>query len=229
MSLSASHATARARMLRDIEQEYALTRGLTGRAVFPERIAAVMGRVPRHAFVPPEMESFAYENHPLSIGYGQTISQPFIVALMTDLLDPPAHGRLLEVGCGCGYQAAVLSLLAAEIYSIEIIPALAATADQRLRELGYENVTVACRDGYYGWPEHGPYDGIIVAAAAIEVPPPLLEQLKPGGRLILPVGSPAGLQTLIAVTRKEDGSFRRQEVLGVAFVPLTGNRSRGKD
>ncbi|MDH5297797.1 MAG: protein-L-isoaspartate O-methyltransferase, partial [Desulfobulbaceae bacterium] len=147
---------------------------------------------------------------------------PFIVALMTDLLDPREEDRILEVGCGCGYQAAVLSLLAREVYSTEIIPQLATTAGERLKKLGYDNVTVGSMDGYYGWQEKAPFDGIIVTAAAESVPPPLLLQLKAGGRLILPVGPPMGFQKLVTVTKGEGNTCHTNEILGVAFVPLTG-------
>ncbi len=222
------YAAAKAGMLDDIEREYAFTRGLTGRAMLPERVAAALRVVPRHLFVPAELCHLAYGNHPLGIGRGQTISQPFIVALMTDLLDPPAAGRVLEVGCGCGYQAAVLSQLVAEVYSVEILSELAETATSRLARLGYDNVTVANRDGALGWPEFAPFDGILVAAAAETVPPALLEQLKPGGRLVLPVGSPYGYQELVAITRRADGVLERRDVLGVAFVPLTGGHGQGR-
>ena len=209
-------------MVHDIDTEYALTRGLTGRDSLPKQIRQSFIDVPRHEFVPSELHSYAYENHPLPIGHGQTISQPFIVALMTDLLNPKNTDRILEIGCGCGYQAAILSTLVAEVYSTEIIPTLAGTAEKRLHRLGYHNVTVGEKDGYYGWPEHGPFDGIIVTAAAITVPLPLVEQLQPGGRLVLPMGAPSELQRLVTVTKKKGNDYVMEEILGVAFVPLTG-------
>ena len=221
-AVSSARAGQISKMLHDIDFEYSMTRGLTGRAKLPAQIRQSFAKVPRHEFVPFELRNFAYENHPLPIGNGQTISQPFIVALMTDLLEPESTHRILEVGCGCGYQAAILSTLADEIYSAEIIPELAITARERLLRLGYKNVTVAQRDGYYGWPEHSPYDGIIVTAAADSVPPPLLNQLKQGGRLVLPTGPPFGPQRLLRITRDKE-SFHKEEILGVAFVPLTGD------
>ncbi|MFC1512938.1 protein-L-isoaspartate(D-aspartate) O-methyltransferase [Thermodesulfobacteriota bacterium] len=217
-----AHASQIARMLRDIDKEYALTCGFTGRKSLPARIRQSFSQVPRHEFVPPELRSFAYEDHPLPIGQGQTISQPFIVALMTDLLNPQKTDRILEVGCGCGYQAAILSTLVAEVYSTEIIPGLAKTAEERLRDRGYNNIMVGEKDGYYGWPEHAPFDGIIVTAAAVTVPPPLVDQLQPGGRLVLPVGPPYGYQRLAVITKGMEEDHHIEEILGVAFVPLTG-------
>ncbi len=217
-----AHADRVSRMLRDIDMEYSLTRGYTGRNRMPTRIRESLAQVPRHEFVPPDLRAAAYENHPLPIGQGQTISQPFIVALMTDLLNPADDHRILEVGCGCGYQAAVLSMLAKEVYSAEIITTLAVAARDRLRRLGYGNITVEAMDGYYGWPEHAPYDGIIVTAASVSVPQPLVRQLRPGGRLVLPVGPPAGFQQLVTVTKGEGGAVHTEVILGVAFVPLTG-------
>jgi len=217
-----AHAGRISRMLRDIDMEYSLTSGFTGRESMPKRIRESFAQVPRHEFVPPDLRAAAYDNHPLPIGQGQTISQPFIVALMTDLLNPESNHRILEVGCGCGYQAAILSTLVKEVYSIEIIEPLAVTARERLRRLGYGNVTVGEMDGYYGWLEHAPFDGIIVTAAAVSVPQPLVRQLKPGGRLVLPVGPPAGFQQLVTVTKGEGGTVHTEVILGVAFVPLTG-------
>lgn len=220
--LSTYHAKLVSRMLHDIDTEYSLTRGFTGHDSLPEHIRQSFADVPRHEFVPSKLHSYAYENHPLPIGHGQTISQPFIVALMTDLLNLKSTDRILEIGCGCGFQAAILSTLVAEIYSTEIIPSLACTAQRRLQRLGYHNVTVGEIDGYYGWPEHAPFDGIIVTAAAIKVPQPLVEQLKPGGRLVLPVGAPSELQRLVTVTKGKGKDYEMEEILGVAFVPLTG-------
>ena len=178
--------------------------------------------VPRHELVPDQQVRFAYENRPLPIGYGQTISQPYIVALMTDLLAPQANDVMLEVGTGSGYQAAVLSELVAEVYSIEIIDQLALRAAADLERLGYDNVVSKLGDGYYGWAEHAPFDGIVVTAAASHVPPPLVEQLKPGGRMVIPVGSSFMTQQLLLVEKTEDGDVVTRQVAAVRFVPLTG-------
>jgi len=209
-------------MLRIIESECRFTKGFTGREVFQHEVLEAMGQVPRDAFVPGALKSFAYNNSPLPIGNGQTISQPFIVALMTDLLNPGKDDVILEVGAGSGYQAAILSLLVNKVYSIEIIATLAAQAAESLAKLGYENVEVRHGDGYRGWPEHAPFDGIIVTAATDHVPPPLKEQLKPGGRLIIPVGYSHMAQQLLLLEKDETGKFTTSNVLPVAFVPLTG-------
>jgi protein-L-isoaspartate(D-aspartate) O-methyltransferase len=164
---------------------------------------------------------YAYANGPAGIGHGQTISQPYIVALMTDLLKPEPDQVMLEIGTGSGYQAAVLSRLIRQVYSIEILAPLAEQARSRLKRLGYNNITLRQGDGYHGWPEHGPFDGIVVTAAATHIPPALLEQLKPGARLVIPVGTPFLHQELIVVERRPDGSFDSRDILGVAFVPLT--------
>jgi protein-L-isoaspartate(D-aspartate) O-methyltransferase len=158
----------------------------------------------------------------MPIGHGQTISQPYIVALMTDLLEIDSDSRVLEIGTGCGYQAAVLAEIAGHVYTLEIIPALEIEARERLEALGYRNVTVALGNGRAGWPEHAPYDAIIVTAAAESIPPPLIEQLRPGGRLVIPIGQPGWGQSLELVTKAEDGQIEHREVLPVAFVPLTG-------
>jgi len=214
------YSLAQVEMLRTIEQETAVTRLLTGRHAISSAVMAAMARVPRADFVPAELRRQAYGNYPLPIGCGQTISQPFIVALMTDLLDPsPAH-TVLEVGTGSGYQAAILSLLVERIYSVELVPELAASARQLLTTLGYRNVTVRNGDGYAGWTEHAPFDGIIVTAAATEIPEPLVSQLRPGGRMVIPVGPPFGHQELLLVAKDPVGEVKVKEVLGVAFVPL---------
>lgn len=211
------------RMLRDIRWETTETRTWIGKSELDPRVLEAMKQVPRHAFVPYGMEELAYDNGPLSIGQGQTISQPFIVALMSDLLATQAHHVVLEVGCGSGYQSAVLSRLVKRVYSIEIVPALAQVAQERLLRLGYGNVTVRQGDGYQGWPEHAPFDGIIVTAAAPEIPPPLLEQLRPGGCMVIPVGLPHGSQDLLLVKKYPHGQISVRNVLPVAFVPLTGD------
>jgi protein-L-isoaspartate(D-aspartate) O-methyltransferase len=187
-----------------------------------EKILAVMSKVPRHRFVPEGDMYNAYGNFPLPIGHGQTISQPYIVALMTDLLALNKEQSVLEVGTGSGYQAAVLSGVACKVYSIEIVAPLAAAAAKVLSELGYANVEVKAGDGSSGWPEHAPYDGIIVTAAAEHIPQPLLDQLKPGGRLVIPVGGQFDIQQLMLITKDRAGAFHRLNIEPVRFVPLTG-------
>lgn len=187
-----------------------------------ERVLDVMAEVPRHRFVPDSERYAAYFNHPLPIGYGQTISQPYIVALMTDLLRLDKRHTVLEVGTGSGYQTAALSALAGQVYSIEIVEPLAAHAAGLLRELGYANVEVKSGDGHQGWPEHAPYDGIIVTAAADEIPQTLIDQLKPGGRMVIPVGGWSHVQELMLITKDMDGDAHRKDILPVRFVPLTG-------
>jgi protein-L-isoaspartate(D-aspartate) O-methyltransferase len=209
-------------MLRTIEVECSFTKGLTGRSSLLPEVMEAMRLVSRHDFVPPILKSMAYENTPLPIGKGQTISQPFIVALMTDLLCPEKGDVILEVGAGSGYQAAILSLLVRQVYTIEIIPDLAERAKELLQRLGYGNIEVRQGDGYNGWPEqHALFDGIIVTAAATHVPPSLQEQLKPGGRLIIPVGSPYMSQDLLVLEKDQQGMFTTRNVLPVSFVPLT--------
>ncbi len=212
----------RQEMLRTIEMETRMTQGFTGVAALRPEVMEAMASVPRQEFVPAHLRHHAYANSPLPIGNGQTISQPFIVALMTDLLCSEPNDVMLEVGGGCGYQAAVLSLLVSKIYSIEIIPSLARATTHRLQKLGYHNVEVRQGDGYHGCPEHAPFDGIIVTAAVSFVPRPLQEQLRPGGRLVLPVGSPHSVQELMVLEKKKDNSIVSRNVLSVAFVPLTG-------
>lgn len=208
-------------MLRDIEDEVQLTRSLTGIDSLDPRVLQAMAQVPRHRFVPEPSRAMAYANGPVSIGHAQTVSQPYIVALMTHLLRPEPSHRVLEVGAGSGYQAAVLSLLVRQVYSLEIIPQLADAAAMRLQELGYDNVSVRVGDGYNGWPEQAPYDRIIVTAAAPSIPPPLIAQLVPGGRMVIPVGLPYQHQELMLVKKDMDNKTDVQIILGVAFVPLT--------
>jgi protein-L-isoaspartate(D-aspartate) O-methyltransferase len=211
------------RMLRDIGWETSETRAWIGKSGLDPRVLEAMRQVPRHAFVPQGLEACAYDNGPLSIGSGQTISQPFIVALMSDLLATRPHHVVLEVGCGSGYQSAVLSRLVKQVYSVEIVPELAREAQERLSRLGYGNVMVRQGDGYQGWAEHAPFDGIIVTAAAPEIPPPLVEQLKPGGRMVIPVGLPYMRQDLLLLEKDRDGVVTTRNILPVAFVPLTGD------
>ena len=208
-------------MLRSIGQEVAATRRQIGRDALDPRVMEAMATVPRAQFVPASGRYLAYCNGPVPIGHGQTISQPYIVALMTDLLMPRPEDVMLEVGTGSGYQTAVLARLVRHVYSVEIIAALARSAAERLRSLGCDNVTVRNGDGYQGWPDYAPYDGIIVTAAAPHVPAPLLEQLKPGGRLVIPVGMPHSTQELQVVDKNADGSCSSRSILFVAFVPLT--------
>ncbi len=196
----------------------------TGRSALSERVRQAMASVPREEFVLPEYRHLAYRNTPLPIEAGQTISQPLIVALMTDLLDPQADDVVLEVGTGSGYQAAVLAGLVRHVYSVEIVEQLATSAAQVLQRLDYDNVTVRAGDGYAGWPQHAPFDGIIVTAAADEIPPPLLQQLKPGGKLAIPVGAEHGYQELLLIEVDEAGKVSKKSVLPVRFVPLTGDR-----
>ena len=193
------------------------------RGISDPAVLRAMENVPRHRFVPPQHQSSAYGDHPLPIGYGQTISQPYIVALMTELLNLGSADRALEIGTGCGYQTAVLAEIAEEVYSVEIVPELEAAAAQRLQELGYENVHVRQGDGYEGWAEHAPYAGIIVTAAAPEVPTPLVEQLADGGRLVIPVGTRLGGQDLLLLEKHRE-RVQRTSYGGVLFVPLV----RGK-
>ena len=210
------------RMMQDIEREAEYTASLIGKRALGPRVMKAMKQVPRHEFVPAEVQAYAYANDPLPIGHGQTISQPFIVALMTDLLNPEPEHVVLEVGTGSGYQAAILSLLVKQVYSTEIVEPLATAARERLQYLGYSNVEIRVADGYHGWPEHAPFDGIVVTAAAPAIPEPLVEQLKPGGRLVIPVGLPYFHQELMLVEKSEDNEVHTQDILGVAFVPLTG-------
>jgi protein-L-isoaspartate(D-aspartate) O-methyltransferase len=202
---------ARARMV-DVQ--------LRARGITNDRVLQAMATVPRHEFVPDSLSPRAYEDGPLPIGSGQTISQPYIVALMTELIAPEPMHRVLEVGTGSGYQAAVLAHLVREVYTIELVPELARTATERLARLKYDNVYVRQGDGYRGWPERAPFDAIVVTAGASEIPNPLIEQLQPGGRMIIPVGSRLGSQTLQVVVKNPDGTVSIRDVAAVQFVPL---------
>ena len=208
------------RMLDDIRDEVRFTQPWTGREALDARVMDALAKVPRDAFVPEELKPAAFSNGPLPIGHGQTISQPFIVALMTDLLAPQPEHKVLEVGTGSGYQTAVLAGLCAFVYSIDLVPDLTEAAAERLAKMGHRNVRTTTRNGYQGWPEQAPFDGIIVTAAAPYVPDALVEQLKPGGRLVIPVGLPYGRQELMLLTKHAQGETESRSVLEVAFVPL---------
>jgi len=221
-------AEAHRRMLAEIEVETRETEAWTDRARLDPKVMAAMAAVPRHAFVPRESRSSAYMNRPLGIGYDQTISQPFIVALMTDLLDLQPEDRVLEIGTGCGYQTAVLACLAARVYSMEVVANLAHDAAERLARLGYDNVELGVGDGYAGWPDAAPFDAIIVTAAPAVIPDALVAQLEVGGRLVIPVGRRNETQILYRCVRRRDGGLTRERRLPVAFVPMvqtaTGRR-----
>jgi protein-L-isoaspartate(D-aspartate) O-methyltransferase len=194
----------------------------TGQSSFSAPVMAAMEKVPRHRFVPKDMERYAYRNRPLPIGYGQTISQPFLVAYMTELLGVGKTAKVLEIGTGSGYQAAILGELVQEVYTIEIVEPLAKRATETLKVNGYRNVQVRASDGYYGWEQHAPFDAIIVTAAASHVPPPLIKQLKHGGRMLIPLGSSFLPQHLVLVEKDVNDRVRTRELLPVKFVPLTG-------
>jgi len=205
-------AALRAQMVKEQIED----RGLTNTAVL-----AAMRKVPRHKFVPEPFRDLAYVDAPLAIGHGQTISQPYVVAVMTELLHLKPTDRVLEIGTGSGYQAAVLAEIAAQVYTIEIIEPLATSAAERLKRLGYSTVQVKCGDGFLGWPEHAPFDAIIVTCAVDPIPEPLIKQLKPGGRLVIPEGQPMSEQWLVLVEKDPSGKIGRRRVLPVAFVPMT--------
>ena len=207
-------------MIREIENEVAFTRRYIGKDKLDSRVMAAMKAVPRHEFVPSNQQLLAYINGPLSIGHGQTISQPYIVALMTDLMNVNEDSVVLEIGTGSGYQAAVLSTLVKQVYSMEVIPELMESARQKFEKLGYTNIECRLGDGHEGWLEHAPYDAIIVTAAAEEIPKALIEQLKPDANLVIPVGSTFGPQELLLVHKDQDGEITTRDVLAVAFVPL---------
>jgi protein-L-isoaspartate(D-aspartate) O-methyltransferase len=193
---------------------------LRSRDIDNKRVLAAMAKVPRHDFVPPAKRALAYSDGPLPIGHEQTISQPYIVALMTQLIDPKPGQRVLEVGTGSGYQAAVLAELVQDVYSVELIPELAQSAAKRLKDLGYKNVQVRAGDGYKGWPEVAPFDAVVVTCGARHVPEPLLEQLKPGGKMVIPVGASSDRQTLLLITKTATGAVQTREIAPVRFVPL---------
>lgn len=220
--MTRSDKSPRQALLADIDAEAALMSSMTGRQSLSPRVHAAIEHVPRDAFVPPAWRDMAWHNRPLPIGHGQTISQPFIVAIMTEMLDLEAGDRVLEIGTGCGYQTAVLSELSAHVYTVERIPDLTEAARRTLTGLGHGNIDYRTGDGHLGWPEHAPYDAIMVTAAAPRLPPPLVEQLRPGGRMILPVSGSLGWfgQSLNLVTKDGQGAVSSKKILDVAFVPL---------
>lgn len=218
----AEYARLRQALIEVIEADVRETSLYLDKQALDPKVIQALATVPRHRFVPADVRRAAYVNRPLPIGYGQTISQPYIVAIMTDLIKPESQQRVLEVGTGSGYQAAILGQLVKQVFSIEIIEPLGKQAQQRLAELGYDNITLRVGDGYYGWEEQAPFDAIVVTAAASHIPPPLLRQLKPGGRMIIPVGSRFLTQQLVLVEKDRDNRITTRQILPVMFVPLTG-------
>jgi protein-L-isoaspartate(D-aspartate) O-methyltransferase len=213
------------RLLDEIESEYKYTSGMTGKSSLDPKVKTALSNVPRDKFVAKSQIDSAFYNGPLPIGHGQTISQPYIVAIMTDLLELEADDVVLEIGTGSGYQAAILSQLCRQVYSIEYVPALADIAKARFEKLGYDNIKSKTGNGFDGWPDHAPYDGIIVTAAATQIPAPLIEQLKPGGRMVIPLGQPYFHQELTLVRKNENSELDIRDILGVAFVPFQGERN----
>jgi len=213
------HELMRQQMIAEVVADAVFLTPQIGKSAFDSRVIEVMGRIPRHEFVPVELQAYSYINSPLPVGYGKTVSQPFIVALMTDLLEPHAGDTVLEVGAGVGYQAAILSELVKRVYSIDIIEELALETRRRLQRLGYRNIEVGVGNGYYGWSEHAPFDKIIVTAAPDLIPPPLIAQLKAGGTLVIPTGIP-DKQHLVVLQKSADGKLTTREVLPVRFSEL---------
>jgi protein-L-isoaspartate(D-aspartate) O-methyltransferase len=219
-----SYEKARAAMVGEIEEETRYSESFLHKRSLEKQTMEALRKVPRHLFVPADQIPFAYKNEPLPIGYGQTISQPFIVAIMTDLLQLKPEARVLEIGTGSGYQAAILAVIVKEVYTIEIIGALASQASERFHQLGYQNIKGRHGDGYYGWQTYAPFDGIVVTAAADHIPPPLIQQLKPGGKMVIPVGGKFTIQQLVLVEKDEKSKVRIQQIVPVQFVPLTGGQ-----
>jgi protein-L-isoaspartate(D-aspartate) O-methyltransferase len=213
------HELMRQQMIAEVVADAIFLTAQLGKSAFDSRVIDVMGRIPRHEFVPVELQAYSYINSPLPVGYGKTVSQPFIIALMTDLLMPHAEDIVLEVGAGVGYQAAILAELVKRVYSIEIIEELALDTRRRLGRLGYRNVEIGVGNGYYGWSEHAPFDKIIVTAAPDLIPPPLIAQLKPGGKMVIPTGIP-DKQQLMVLEKSADGKLATREVLPVRFSEL---------
>jgi protein-L-isoaspartate(D-aspartate) O-methyltransferase len=218
--LAQDFAAQRARMVSEVEAMYADTRAETGLPAMSPAVRAALGKVERHRLVQDGDRGAAYRNHPLPIGNGQTISQPYIVALSTDLLNLRGGENVLDVGTGSGYQAAILAEIASRVFSVEIIPTLGEAARKRLEELGYGNIEVKIGDGYQGWAEKAPFDAIVVTAAAPQVPGALVAQLKPGGRMVIPIGGRGDIQHLNLITKRADGGYDEKRVLPVRFVPL---------
>ena len=221
-SQSKEFGAERHKMVEEVMSDTVGTSSYSGSSTLSPSVIAAMEKVERHRFVPSEMVAVAYHNRPLPIGYGQTISQPFIVALMTDMMRVKAGDKVLEIGTGSGYQAAILAEIAGSVWSIEIIEPLGKQAGERIKSLGYRNVQTRVGDGYYGWPEAAPFDAIMVTAAASHVPPSLIKQLKPGGRMVIPLGTQFMPQYLMLVEKQMDGSVTTHQILPVRFVPLTG-------
>jgi len=222
LSAADEYLTERLHLIQLIEQDVKATSAYLKKEALDPRVLEVMATVPRHEFVPDELKSYAYRNTPLPIGHGQTISQPYIVAIMTDLLAVKPDSKVLEIGTGSGYQVAIMAELVNQVFSIEIIKPLGELAADRLKRLGYDKIKTKIGDGYYGWEEHAPFDAIIVTAAASHVPPPLIKQLKNGGRMIIPVGSQFMAQELLLIDKEEGGKIITRQILPVRFVPLTG-------
>jgi protein-L-isoaspartate(D-aspartate) O-methyltransferase len=217
----------RARLVAEVDANYAETRTRTGLPAMSPAVRAALGKVERHLFVPESQQSHAYRNGALSIGQGQTISQPYIVALSTDLIAPRPEHVVLEVGTGSGYQAAMLAEVVARVYSIELLEGLARAAERTLKARSYDNIEIRVGDGYQGWPEKAPFDAIVVTAAAPFVPPALVEQLKPGGRMVIPVGASGAVQDLMLVTKDAAGAVQLKKLLQVRFVPLVPGKTSG--
>ena len=213
------HELMRQQMIAEVVADAVFLTPQLGKSAFDSRVIDVMGRIPRHEFVPIELQAYSYINSPLPVGYGKTVSQPFIIALMTDLLEPQIGDTVLEVGAGVGYQAAILSELVKQVYSIEIIEELALDTRRRLGRLGYRNIEIGVGNGYYGWSEHAPFDKIMVTAAPDLIPPPLISQLKPGGKMVIPTGIP-DKQQLMVLEKSADGKLGTREVLPVRFSEL---------
>jgi len=216
------YKAARANMIKDIEQDVRETSLYINKEELDARVMKAMATVPRHEFVPDSQLASAYENRPLPIGHGQTISQPYIVALMTDLIDLKSGDKVLEIGTGSGYQAAILAEIAGSVYTIEIIEPLGEAVKERFERLGYKNINTRIGDGYYGWEEESPFDAIVVTATASHIPPPLIQQLKPGGHMVIPVGSRFLTQQLVLASKSKSGRMTTKQILPVRFVPLTG-------
>jgi protein-L-isoaspartate(D-aspartate) O-methyltransferase len=214
----------RQQMVTEIRDMVKYTRGHIGKDALDEKVLAAMGKVPRHELVPDDIKPYAYINSAMPIGENQTISQPYIVALMTDLAGVDENSKVLEIGTGSGYQAAVLAELVEHVYTIEIIETLGRRAERDLQRLGYENITVRIGDGYHGWPEHAPFDAVLVTAAIEQAPQALIDQLKPGGKMVIPLGRQHSTQTLTVIEKTRDGEIIHHEILPVGFVPLTGDR-----